>query len=75
MLEALLCAAGVALGKPHAIPQPAANIAPDPEMLEFLANWRDDEARQFLDPHPRGDIPLPTLGGTGRPTKDHGHER
>ena len=71
MLEALICAAGVAMasapGKPAATP-PA-------ELLEFLADWHDDEAHQFLDARKRAGKPLPALGPARRQTKDDGHER
>lgn len=72
MLELLLCAAGVALTTPPDKP-PAAPAAAT-EMLEFLADWHDDEAQQFLDPHKHKDNSLPALGPTRHQAKDSGHE-
>ena len=72
MLEALLCAAGLTVLANTAKQAP---ISPPPaELLEFLADWHDDEAHVLLDARNRPDLPLPTLGTALRPTKDTGHE-
>lgn len=61
MLEALLFAAGVttAAAKPQA--KPAA--APTAELLEFIADWSEQEAHQILDPK-HAEAPLPSLERT-----------
>lgn len=66
MLEALLFAAGVstAAAKPQA--KPAA--APTPELLEFIADWSEQEARQILDPK-YAEAPLPSLEHATPPPK------
>lgn len=71
MLEALICAAGMALSAPD-IKKSAAQ--PPAELLEFLADWREDEAHQFLDARERGDKPLPALGAAQGQGKDIHHE-
>lgn len=66
MLEALLFVAGVstAAAKPQA--KPAA--APTAELLEFIADWSEQEAHQILDPK-YAEAPLPSLGQATPPTQ------
>ena len=66
MLEALLLAAGIsaAAAKPH--PQPP--VAPSAELLEFIADWTEPEARLILDAE-HAQAPLPSLEHTHPPLK------
>ncbi len=61
MLEALLFAAGVSTAAAN--PQAQPSVAPTPELLEFIADWSEPEARQILDPK-HAQNPLPSLEHT-----------
>lgn len=62
MLEVLLFAAGVTSAAAN--PQAQASAAPpSAELLEFIADWTEPEARQILDPQ-HAKAPLPTLAPT-----------
>lgn len=67
MLEVLLFAAGVstAAANPQAKPTVA---APSAELLEFIADWSEPEARQILDPK-YAEAPLPSLEHASSPSK------
>jgi hypothetical protein len=74
VLEALLLAAGVstAAANPQAKPAPA----PTAELLEFIADWSEPEARLILDPK-HAQAPLPSLDHATPPPKkrETRHER
>lgn len=76
MLEALLFAAGVTSAAAN--PQAQASAAPPPsaELLEFIADWTEPEARQILDTQ-HAKAPLPTLAPTtpAPKTREPRHER
>ncbi|WP_161554198.1 hypothetical protein [Stenotrophobium rhamnosiphilum] len=67
MLEALLFAAAVSTAAANQQAKPPA--APSPELLEFIADWTEPEARQILDTQ-HAKAPLPSLGQTTAPTKN-----
>jgi hypothetical protein len=59
MLDVLLFAAGVA----HAAVNPQTQrdaVPPSAELLEFIADWTEPEARQILD-RQHAEAPLPSL--------------
>jgi hypothetical protein len=75
MLEALLFAAGVSTTATN--PQAKQAVAtPTVELLEFIADWSEPEARQLLDPK-YAEAPLPSLEHTRSPSKKREpvHER
>lgn len=74
MLEALLFAAGVSTAA--AKPQAGPNAAPTTELLEFIADWPEPEARLILDPK-YAEAPLPSLGHATPPPqkREPRHER
>lgn len=74
MLEALLFAAGVTASAANSQAQPAA--APSAELLEFIADWTEPEARQILDTQ-HAKATLPSLAQTPKPspTREIRHER
>ncbi|MES2490467.1 MAG: hypothetical protein V4607_11815 [Pseudomonadota bacterium] len=59
MLEALLFAAAVTTAAANLQAKPPA--APSAELLEFIADWTELEARQILDAQ-HAKAPLPSLG-------------
>jgi hypothetical protein len=75
MLEALIFAAGIAATPPARQEKTAA--APAAELLEFIADWPEAEAHQFLDARNDAATPLPSLdrSSPGRITKEPGHAR
>lgn len=74
MLEALLFAAAV--NTVAANPQAEPPAKPSAELLEFIADWTEPEARQILDPQ-HAKAPLPSLGPATAPIKkqEPRHER
>jgi hypothetical protein len=66
MLEALLLAAGISTAVAN--PQAKPDVAPSAELLEFIADWSEPEARQILDPK-HAQAPLPTLEHATPPSK------
>jgi hypothetical protein len=75
MLEALIFAAGIATASPARQEKVAA--APAAELLEFIADWPEAEAHQFLDAPNDAATPLPSLDrtSTGRITRKPVHAR
>lgn len=77
MLEALIFAAAAAATPPPAKPQKTAQ-APAAELLEFIGDWPEDEARRFLDAGKDADHALPALDGNHdghQEQKESGHDR
>jgi len=74
MLEALLFAAAV--NTAAANPQAKPPATPSTELLEFIADWTEPEARQILDTQ-HAKAPLPSLEEATVPTKkrEHRYER
>ncbi len=66
MLEALLFAAGVSTAA--ASPQARQAVTPTVELLEFIADWSEPEARLILDPK-YAEAPLPSLGHATPPSQ------
>jgi hypothetical protein len=66
VLDALLFAAGVATAAAN--PQATPATAPSTELLEFIADWTESEARQILDPK-YAQAPLPSLEHATPPPK------
>ncbi|MGH8455940.1 MAG: hypothetical protein ACRETW_03340 [Stenotrophobium sp.] len=76
MLEVLIFAVAVTAATPAPQKQQRTAQAPAAELLEFIGDWSEDEAHQFLDTRNKGEKPLPALGGSGpTETKDVRHER
>lgn len=66
MLEALLFAVGVSTAAAN--PQAPSSVAPTAELLEFIADWSEPEARQILDAK-HAQASLPSLEHTTPPPK------
>lgn len=74
MLEALLFAAGVTIAAANPQAQPPA--APSAELLEFIAEWTEPEARQILDTkHAQAALPSLEHTAPSPKTRESRHER